>query len=255
MLDSEPLSEPVLILAYAGWSDAGESASTALRYLSASLDAPLHARVDMEEFLDFTVVRPQVELDADGAARRIAWPDHTFHVARLGGGAPDLLMGLGHEPHLRWRTYAEAVVGLATAAGVKRAVLLGAYLADVIYSQPTQIRMSSRDAELIRQYELATGTYEGPTGILTVIAEALQDAQIPCLRLWAQIPHYVSTQPNPRGALALLQHLETVTSLRFDLGQLGVMAGEFDLQVSEMIANDPHLSAYVRELKRRSFSQ
>ena len=255
ILDRAPLYEPVLVLAYAGWSDAGDSATTAVRYLASSLPAHDLARLDMEEFLDFTVVRPQVERVDGSGARRLVWPDHVLQAARLGGGSPDLVLGLGDEPHLRWRRYIRHVVELATGLGIRRAVLLGAYLADVIYSQPTQIRMSSRDVDLMAQFELSAGTYEGPTGILTAVAEALQDAGIPCVRLWAQIPHYVSTQPNPRGALALLQRVETVTGVRFDLGHLAGMAGEFDIQVSEMIANDPHLSAYVRELKRRSFSQ
>ena len=63
VLDPEPLRSPTLIAGYGGWSDAGEAASTAVRYLFESFSAPLYARIDTEDFLDFTVVRPQVRIE------------------------------------------------------------------------------------------------------------------------------------------------------------------------------------------------
>jgi predicted ATP-grasp superfamily ATP-dependent carboligase len=134
-------------------------------------------------------------------------------------------------------------------------VVLGAYLADVIYSRPVQVGGFTLDAELASALGLGPSTYEGPTGIVGVLTDALDKAGIAAASLWAALPHYVTVSPNPRGALALLQRLEAVTGLRFDLSSLEDTAGEFDEQVSELIASDPQLSAYVRELKRRAFSQ
>ncbi len=73
--------------------------------------------------------------------------------------------------------------------------------------------------------------------------------------MWASLPHYVSISPNPRGSLALLQSLVEVTGLRLDLSSLREEAAEFDQKASELIGSDPQLSAYVRELKKRAFSQ
>jgi predicted ATP-grasp superfamily ATP-dependent carboligase len=252
VLDAEPLRDPILIAGYGGWSDAGEAASTAVRYLFDSLSAPLYARIDTEDFLDFTVVRPQVRIQ-DGA-RRIVWPDHEFRAARLGGPS-DLLLALGDEPHLRWKSYARAFVSIAQQAGVRRAVLVGAYFADVIYSQPTHLTLHSTDPAWNERFGVRAVRYEGPTGILSALADALGSAGIPYALIWAQIPHYVAAQPNPRGALALLQRVEELIDVRFDLNRLGDLAAEFDTAVSELISNDPQLSAYVRELKRRAFSQ
>ncbi len=252
LLDAEPLREPILIAGYGGWSDAGEAASTAARYLFESFSAPIYARIDTEDFLDFTVVRPQVRIE-DGA-RRIVWPDHEFRAARL-GGASDLLIALGDEPHLRWKSYARTFVSLAKQAGVRRAVLVGAYFADVIYSQPTHLTMHTTDAEWRERFTLRTARYEGPTGILSALADALASTGIPYAMVWAQIPHYVAAQPNPRGALALLQRVQELVDVRFDLTRLGELAAEFDSAVSELITSDPQLSAYVKELKRRAFSQ
>jgi hypothetical protein len=57
-----------VILAFAGWSDAGASATTAVRYLTEQLMAVKFAAIDPEDFYDFSIQRPQVRL-ADGLKR------------------------------------------------------------------------------------------------------------------------------------------------------------------------------------------
>jgi proteasome assembly chaperone (PAC2) family protein len=246
--------EPIVVIAYGGWNDGGESATMAVRHLLEELSVARLARIDTEEFLDFTVARPHVRL-REGGAREIVWPNHEFFAARLEDQPHDLVLGIGIEPHIRWRRYCTLIGDLVESVGARMVVLLGAYLADVIYSQPIQVRGFTTDPELSRELRLPPSTYEGPTGIVGVLGEVLRDQGIRTLSLWASLPHYVSITPNPRGALALLQRLQEVTQLRLDLSTLRESAGEFDNSVSELIASDPQLSAYVRELKKRAFSQ
>jgi predicted ATP-grasp superfamily ATP-dependent carboligase len=245
--------EPTLVLAYAGWSDGGDAATTALRYLIEQLQVARYARVDMDEYLDFTVVRPQVRIRKD-QRREIVWPSYEFFVAPLGEG-PDLLLGIGVEPHLRWKRYCESIAEVVRRAAVQRVILLGAYLDEVLYSQPTQVRITSSEPALWPGLEIAPPTYEGPTGITGVLAELFRREKIACISLWASIPHYVPAHPNNRAALALLQKLAALTPLRVDLAPLVEQAAQFDASVSELIAADPQLLAYVRELKRRVFTQ
>lgn len=254
LLSARELKTPTLIVAYAGWGDAGDSATHAIRYLLDQLSVSVLARIDTEDFLDFTVVRPEVRL-REGQAREIVWPDHKFFAAEMGSLASDLVLGLGFEPHLRWRSYAAIFKELVARLGVRLVVLLGAYLDDVIYSQPTQVGIFSTDPELASKLELSAPRYEGPTGILGVLSDTLRTEGIPTLNLWARVPHYVATSPNWRASLALLQTAEAVTGLRFELSGIEESAGAFDETVSDLIANDPQLLAYVRELKRRAFSQ
>ena len=75
------------------------------------------------------------------------------------------------------------------------------------------------------------------------------------LSLWAGLPHYLNASPNPRGALALLQKLVACLDLKLDLAPLQQKAAEFEQNVSELVAADPELSEYVRQLKRREFAQ
>jgi proteasome assembly chaperone (PAC2) family protein len=246
--------EPVVVVAYGGWNDGGESATMALRHLLGELSVSPLARIETEEFLDFTVARPHVRLRDEGG-REIVWPNHEFFAARLEDQPHDLVLGIGIEPHLRWKQYSALIGELVRSVSARLVVLLGAYLADVIYSQPIQVRTATTDPELSRTLNVAPSAYEGPTGIVGVLGESLQRQGIRAVSLWASLPHYVSITPNPRGALALLQRLEEVTGLRLDLSKLREGAAEFDENVSELIASDPQLSAYVRELKKRAFSQ
>ncbi len=252
--EAEKLREPVLVVGYAGWNDGGDAASTAAKSLLEQFSMSRYACIDTEEYLDFTVVRPQVRI-LDGDQREIVWPDHEFFAARLAASDSDLLVGLGVEPHLRWKSYARSFVELARSSGARLVVLLGAYLDDVIYSQPIEVLGHASDPELGERLELSRPSYEGPTGIVGILGDELRRAGIPCASLWARIPHYVPNRPNTRGALALLQSLETLAGLRFDLGGLETQAADFDEAVSQEIATDPQLAAYVRELKRRAFTQ
>lgn len=251
---AEPADSSILIIAYAGWNDAGEAATTAAKSLLEQFSMTRYACIDTEDYLDFTVARPRVRA-SKGEHRELVWPHHEFFAVRLASDDSDLIVGLGVEPHLRWKSYCELVVELVRRARVRLVVLLGALLDEVIYSQPVQVGAYSSDPELAERFELGTPSYEGSTGIVGVLADTLRREGVPTASLWARIPHYVPTQPNARGALALLNAVEAVADLRLDLSGIEAEAAEFDEKVSQLIATNPELSAYVRELKKRVFSQ
>ncbi len=248
------LREPILILAYAGWNDGGEAATTAAAHLLETFSAQKLASLDMEEFVDFTVVRPHVR-PREGGRREIRWPDHEFFAIRSETHSFDLVVGIGVEPHLRWRAFCAHVTDLVRRVNARQVILLGAFLDEVIYSQPIQVVGSSTDSKLSLELGLTASRYEGPTGIVGVLGELLAREGTPTVSLWARLPHYVQASPNSRAALALLQRVEAATGFPIDKSALESAAASFDQEVSEAIASDPQLSAYVRELKRRAFSQ
>jgi len=247
------LDDPTLVLAFGGWNDAGESATHAARYLADQLQAVPLADVDGEEFFDFTVRRPRVSI-AEGLGRSIEWPRNEFLLASAHGGR-EIVIGLGAEPHLRWRAYADVVERLADALGVRRVLLFGAYLADVVYSRPVALSGFATSPDLLAALKVPPSGYEGPTGIVAVLAERLAASGREVLSLWAGLPHYIGVTPNPRGALALLQAAQDHLGVRLDEGPLRRSAAEFEEQVSALVAADPEIAEYVRQLKRREFAQ
>jgi predicted ATP-grasp superfamily ATP-dependent carboligase len=245
------LRDPLLVLAFEGWNDAGESATTAARHLAAQLGAAPLAEIDPEPFFDFTVRRPLVRVE-DGVVQQIEWPTCRFLYAAT-GESREVVIGLAIEPHLQWRLYTEQVLALAKALHVRRAVLLGAYLADVLYSRPVGVTAVASHAALLDRHGLEPTRYEGPTGMVGLLGWELRQRGVETIALWAGLPHYINVTPNPRGALALLECAAPLLDAKLDLEPLRSAARDCEQRMSQMVAGDPELAEYVRELKRREF--
>ena len=70
-----------LIVAFAGWPDAGESATSTIKYMLRQLEAVKFAEIDPEEFYDFSQERPRSYRTRDGR-RRVRWPANEFYICR-----------------------------------------------------------------------------------------------------------------------------------------------------------------------------
>jgi len=241
-----------LVLAFEGWNDAGEAASTALRFLEGALGCVPLGELDCQEHLDFTVQRPEVRL-RDGR-RSIEWPSLRFAFGSL-DAARELVTGLGVEPHLKWQEFCAAVLRFVERLRLSPVVLLGAHLADVVYSRPVEVSGFASRPERLGSFGVRPSPYEGPTGIVGVLAERLQAGGVEIVSLWAGLPHYIGAAPNPRGALALLQRLGEGLAVKVDDSALRQEAAAFEERISNLVAGDPELLEYVRQLKRRDFAQ
>jgi len=251
-IDHRPeLEHPVLVAAFRGWNDGAQAASLAAGYLAKTWGAERFAEIDPENFFDFQATRPHVSLE-EGLTRRIDWPETVFYHARPEGLDRDVVLLLGIEPNLRWRTFTELVVGLARDLGTELLITLGALLADVPHTRSAPVTGSATDEELVERLGLSASRYEGPTGIVGVIHDACGKAGIQSASLWAAVPHYVSLTPSPRGALALCERLGAVLGIEIEADELEEAARNYEEQVSEAVASDEETAAYVDELERRS---
>jgi proteasome assembly chaperone (PAC2) family protein len=245
------LRNPVLISAFRGWNDGGQGASLAGGYLAKTWEAERFAEIEPEGFFDFQATRPHVSL-VEGRTRRIDWPENAFYHAPIPGLERDAVLLLGIEPNLRWRTFARMIVDLARELGVEMMVTLGSLLADVPHTRPSPVTGGATDPELIERLGLQRSRYEGPTGIVGVLHDACNTAQIPSVSLWAAVPHYVSLAPSPRAALALCQRLGDILGTAIDTDELDEAAERYSEQVSEAVASDEETAAYVAELEERA---
>jgi len=247
------LGEPTLLLAFEGWNDACEAASSAARFVNEALRSVPLAEIDPDDYYDFTVRRPLVRYE-NGVSGPIEWPSNEFRYGVTEEGR-EVIVGIGVEPHLRWRSYCEAVIELAVDMGVQRCLIVGAYLADVVYSQPVVVTGFATEADQLERLEVQPTSYEGPTGIVGVLTSALEEEGVEVLALWAGLPHYISATPNPRGALALLRKVSQLLEMPFELEGLKQASLEFEEEISKIVAGDDELSDYVKKLKRREFAQ
>src|SRR5436309_369563 len=249
--DQPALPRPVLVAAFRGWNDGAQAASLAAGYLARLWEAEQIAEVDPEGFFDFQATRPHVSL-VDGITRRIDWPETAFYHGKPAGLDRDVVLLLGIEPNVRWRTFTDLVVDHAQGLGVELVVTLGALLADVPHTRPSPVTGSASNPELVKELNLSTSRYEGPTGIVGVLHDGCHNAGIPSASLWAAVPHYVSLTPSPRAAAALCDRLGGLLGIRIDTSELQQAAETYEEQVSQAVAADEETAAYVEELERRA---
>ncbi len=242
------LRRPVLLAAFGGWNDAGDAASAAVEFVGAHHEPRVVARIDPDEFLDFTSVRPSVKL-VEGRTREIEWPETTVSAAEVPGAEGDLAILQGPEPSLRWGRYCRAVVEVARELDARMVITLGALLADVPHTRPVSISGIASDASLVDRLGFEHTSYEGPTGIVGVLHHACAAAGLDSVSLWASVPHYVAAAPNPKVALSLVRAFEGAAGVVVDAADLEAAAEDYETQVSAAVASDPEVKAFVERLE------
>jgi proteasome assembly chaperone (PAC2) family protein len=244
------LVDPVLIAAFEGWNDAGEASSGVVAHLEIEWKASPLVALDPEDYYDFQVTRPIVELD-EGMGRTINWPTTRLLYARPPGSDRDVVLLRGIEPNMRWRTFCSEIVTLCHELGVEQAVLLGALLNDSPHTRPVPIVGAVSDPGLARTLNLELTRYEGPTGIVGVLQQSLGTIGLETISLWASVPHYVAQPPNPKATLALLRRVEDLLDIPMPLGDLPDEARAWEHGVDELASQDSEVAEYVRELEER----
>jgi predicted ATP-grasp superfamily ATP-dependent carboligase len=251
-ISSRPsLERPTLIAAFRGWNDGGQGASLAAGYLAKLWGAERFAEVDPENFFDFQATRPHVTLE-EGVTRRLDWPATVFYHGRPPEMDHDVVLLLGIEPNLRWRTFTDIVVDFAKELGTELVVTLGALLADVPHTRPCPVTGTASDEQLVERLGLSASRYEGPTGVVGVLHDACRRVDLPSVSLWAAVPHYVSLTPSPRAALALCERLGDLLGTSIETEELEEASAAYVDQVSEAVSSDPDTASYVEELETRA---
>jgi len=242
------LQAPVLILAFEGWNDAGDAATTALRWLRDRWAPEPLATIECEDFYDFTSTRPQVRL-IDGVTRTIDWPSVEVTWGRVAGR--DVVTLIGNEPQLRWKTFTREVLDLAHDLGVSMVVSLGALLAEVPHTRPINVIGTATDPALIDELGLQRSGYEGPTGIVGVLQNAFAQRDVRSVSLWAPVPAYVPGAPSPKAALALVRRIGAVLDVGVVTTDLEIASASYERQVTEVVDDDEEMTEYVERLERR----
>jgi proteasome assembly chaperone (PAC2) family protein len=243
-----------MVVGFGGWIDAGRAATGAVRHLVRDLSADRLASIDPEAFFVFTLERPEVRLTADGE-REIHWPQSEFFAWQPEDRGDGLLLFCGPEPHQRWRTYTAAFLDVAERCGVRRIVSLGALLAAAPHSRP--IRVTARCTEPpVRTLLEAWGiyrvpTYEGPTGISSVVLDAAGRRRMEHVGFMGQAPHYLQDTENPAAIQVLVSYVARLLQLNPDMSGFAEAIQEFRAQVDRAVARDRATREHVRRLEQQ----
>ena len=246
-----------MVVAFGGWSDAGEAATGVITHLIATLGdtettqshyPTLIAEVESEDYYDFQVNRPLISLD-DSLSRHLSWPGVQIFGLRNPRGDRDFVVVRGVEPSMRWRSFARELLDLADDLEVELLITIGSMLADTPHTRAIPVSGTSPNREMAERLGVEVSQYEGPTGILAVIQDGCVRRGIDAISLWAAVPHYSNATPSPKAILALINGLEDFLEISLPQGELVELAQKWESSVSEMVKEDSDIEEYIRTLE------
>jgi proteasome assembly chaperone (PAC2) family protein len=246
------LDRPNLIASFQGWNDAGQAATTAVRYLVEAWSAKKFAQIDADEYYSFTDTRPTIKI-VEGSSRELTWPGNEFFAFKGSGNTPAAVLMIGQEPNLKWRAFCGEVINLARAVNAQRIVTVGALITESVHTRPVPITGFSTESLLQNRFiskSITRSSYEGPTGIVGVLHSACIDAEMPTASLWAGTPYYLGSTPNPKTALGLLESVDELIELNINLNELRVVAQEFERQVTMAVHDNAEIQERIQSLER-----
>ncbi len=244
------LRSPTLICALSGWPDAGSAASGALEYLIMKWAPRRFAELDAAATYVQTSTRPIARVTRQGE-RRLRWTSLTFYGLPVPHAEHDLILILGPEPDLRWRTCSTAILDFAERLRVEGVLTLGAFLAPVPHAGPAHLSGRAAGGGFKRELDalgLREGTYQGPTGFLTVLLDGAVSRGLRAASIWAASPIYLRGLPNPKLSAALLGAVEAVLRVDVGLTELEVAGRDLERRIDEELRARPDLERFVRRL-------
>lgn len=244
------LRNPVAILAFNGWSDAGEAATGAITHflnISGNQET-LIAEMISEDFYDYQQIRPMVFVN-NSQIRQLKWPNTNIYAIKTPNFDFDLVVVMGPEPSFKWQTFTNQLLDLFEDLEVDLVVNLGALLADAPHTRPISVTGTSSNPELASKIGFEVSRYEGPTGILGVVQDLCQKRDIDACSIWAALPHYASGSPSPKATLALIEELSDFFEVTLPVGDLPEAAKAWEIAVTQLAEEDTEISDYVKQLE------
>jgi len=247
------LSEPVAILAFEGWSDAGNTATGCIENISCTYDVEPFAELNSDSFYNYQMRRPIVEVK-DFGEREFHWPQTSFYSIEDFKLKKDLILVFGEEPSMRWKEYAKNIKDVLVELGVKRAITLGAFFGQVAHTLPVPIFGVSTDPTFHSRYNILNPNYSGPTGITSVVGQTLSESEIETTGLWAAVPHYLSSGGYPKGMSALMNKTSEILKIDIDDSGIQTEGQQFEVKINKAMENSEDLAEYVSRLEESEIS-
>lgn len=244
------LRRPIAIIAFGGWNDACDVASTSADFILDAHDkTTVLADLESDPFYDFQQHRPMVEI-RDGVTRSLTWPRLRFTSLERPNDDRDIILVSGPEPNFQWKTFARSIVEVLDSYGVEEVLLVGAYVGAVSHASPVILSGVGSDSVSVIRSGMDSANYSGPTGIVAVVQGACKEAGIRSLSMWAPTPPYLSGNPFPRAVLAIVEKISDITNLHIDTVELIAVDAEYTQKVDDAIEDaGTDLADYLEEIE------
>ena len=209
---------PVLVHSLDGFLDAGNAGSLAVQHLLESDAGRVVASFDVDAFYDYRARRPPMTFVEDHYEDYEA-PRLVVRVMRDVLGTPYLLLH-GPEPDTRWEGFAAGVREVVEHFGVRLTVSLGSVPMAVPHTRPVMLTNHGTSPDLLVQENVWRGQIRIPASAQALLELRMGEWGHPAMGFVAHIPHYVAQFDYPSAAATMLESVEVVTGLEWDLSPL-----------------------------------
>jgi proteasome assembly chaperone (PAC2) family protein len=254
---SVALDHGTLVLALSGWMDGGDVSTGTVRRLVHLLDAQPMAEIDPEPFYIYNIpgtmdvaamFRPHIQIEG-GLTKTVDMPTNTFYCHE----PANLILFIGKEPNLRWRTFGECILRLARQVGTSRILFVGSFGGAVPHTRQPRLYVSCSDAALLEemeQYGLRRSAYEGPGSFTSYLMTQAETAGLQMISLTVEIPGYLQGT-NPLSIEAVTGRLAKILKLPLDLASLRTASTAWELEVSSAVEKNEEMAQTVRKLEEQ----
>ncbi len=240
---------PVLVTALDGFLDAGNASALAVSHLTGAGTGRVVASFEVDEFYDYRARRPPLTFLEDHYADYEA-PRLVVRLMEDKLGAAYLLL-TGPEPDTRWEAFARAARAVVEHFEVRLVVSMGSVPMAVPHTRPVQLTNHATAHRLLVQENVWKGEIRVPASAQSLLEMRLGEWGHDAMGFVAHIPHYVAQFDYPHAAAALLEGVEDVTGLQWDLGELKEAGESRQIEIATQIADSDDVREVVSGLEQQ----
>jgi hypothetical protein len=240
---------PVLVHCLEGFLDAGNAAGLATRHLLSRSSGRVVASFDIDAFYDYRARRPPMTF-FENRYEGYETPRLVVRLNHDSLGTPYLLMH-GPEPDTHWDAFAGAVRTVVESLGVRLTVALGAVPMAVPHTRPVMLTNHATQPDLLIAENVWKGQIRVPASAQALLELRLGEWGHPAMGFVAHIPHYVAQLDYPAAAATMLESVEVVTGLQWELGDLEAAGQEKLAEIAAQIEDSAEVRDVVTGLEQQ----
>ena len=240
---------PVLIHSLEGFLDAGNAAALATAHLLTQSMGRVVASFDIDAFYDYRARRPPMTF----AENRYEGYEPPRLVVRLNHdslGTPYLLLH-GPEPDTHWEAFAQAVRAVVETFRARLTVSMGAVPMAVPHTRPVMLTNHATSEGLLVSENIWKGQIRVPASAQALLELRLGEWGHPAMGFVAHIPHYVAQFDYPAASATMLESVEVVTGLQWELASIEQAGAAKLVEIGAQIEDSAEVRDVVTGLEQQ----
>lgn len=240
---------PVLVHCLEGFLDAGNAAALATQHLLSESSGQVVASFDIDAFYDYRARRPPLTF-SENRYEGYETPRLVVRLNHDSLGTPYLLMH-GPEPDTHWEAFAIAYRSVVEKFRVRLTVSMGAVPMAVPHTRPVMLTNHATVPDLLIFENVWKGRIRVPASAQALLEVRLGEWGHPAMGFVAHIPHYVAQFDYPAAAATMLEAVEVVTGLEWDLSAVETAGQEKMVEIASQLEDSAEVRDVVTGLEQQ----